>query len=393
MNRPATSANIWHLTRAGERLIGKSDAVHALEEEVSHAARSDAKVVITGESGVGKEVVAGLIHRLSPRRQAPVVNINCAGLPDALLGSELFGHVRGSFTDAYRDRPGLLESANGGTVFLDEIGEMSMQMQAVLLRFLETGEIQRIGAHRTETRVDVRVICATNKSLIDQIKAKKFREDLYYRLNVIHLVIPPLRARREDIPLFLTHFLTSFSKHHGLDRVPELADDALEALVAYAWPGNVRELKNVIERLIVRNQSEKIELASLSGEIVSGSPMQAPAAGPLEPRTSDTLFDRMVKEGESFWSAVYPIFMSRDLTRVDLRLIVKRGLEQTRGSYKLLGQLFNMKATDYKRFLNFLRKYDCHMPFQRFRTLSIAGKDGPEERAADGLPSASDATR
>ncbi len=261
-------------------------------------------MVLTGESGVGKEVVAALIHRLSPRRQAPVVNINCAGLPDSLLGSELFGHVRGSFTDAYRDRPGLLELANGGTVFLDEIGEMSMQMQAVLLRFLETGEIQRIGAHRTETRVDVRVICATNKSLIDQIKAKKFREDLYYRLNVIHLVIPPLRARREDIPLFLTHFLTSFTKRHRMDRVPELADDALEALVAYAWPGNVRELKNIVERLIVRNQSEKIELASLPGEIVHGSPMQARAAGPLEPTTSDKLFDRMVKEGESFWSAV-----------------------------------------------------------------------------------------
>ena len=260
---------------------------------------------------------------------------------------------------------------------------MSLQMQAVLLRFLETGEIQRIGAHRTETRVDVRVICATNKNLVDQLRAKKFREDLYYRLNVIHIVIPPLRARREDIQLFLRNFLTSYTRRHGLDQEPEFTEEAMAYLVAYSWPGNVRELKNVVERLIVRNRSGRVEPSDLPAEVMNGSSITAPLAGPVGPSTSDRLFKQMVKDGEPFWSVVYASFMSRDLTRADLRLVVKQGLERTQGSYKLLMQLFNMPAEDYKRFLNFLRKYDCHMPFQRFRTLSIDGKDRAKSVADD----------
>src|SRR5512138_2323412 len=173
--------------------IGSSPAIRAVEEEAGYAARSDAKVLLTGESGVGKEVVARLIHRDSARRNATFVTINCAGLPDTLLESELFGHVRGSFTGAYRDRPGLLETADRGTVFMDEVGEMSIRMQALLLRFLESGEVQRVGADRTQGRVDVRVIAATNRNLVDRIASKEFREDLYYRLNVIQLYIPPLR--------------------------------------------------------------------------------------------------------------------------------------------------------------------------------------------------------
>ena len=182
------------------QLIGQSPAITELREELEYAARSDAKILITGESGVGKEVLARLIHRHSNRAHAPLVTINCAGLPDSLLESELFGHVRGSFTGAYRDKPGLLETANNGTIFMDEVGEMSLRMQALLLRFLESGEIQRVGAERAQARVNVRVIAATNRNLIERIASKDFREDLYYRLNVIHLTVPALRDRRDDIP-------------------------------------------------------------------------------------------------------------------------------------------------------------------------------------------------
>ncbi|RPJ56599.1 MAG: sigma-54 factor interaction domain-containing protein, partial [Acidobacteria bacterium] len=183
----------------GEQLIGTSPAMRDLREEITYAARSDAKILITGESGVGKEILARQIHRQSNRARAQLVTINCAGLPDSLLESELFGHVRGSFTGAYRDKAGLLELANSGTIFMDEVGEMSLRMQALLLRFLESGEIQRVGAERAQARVNVRVIAATNRNLTERIASKDFREDLYYRLNVIHLTVPPLRERREDV--------------------------------------------------------------------------------------------------------------------------------------------------------------------------------------------------
>src|SRR5579862_1315779 len=174
--------------------------MQAISVEIDCAAKSDAKVLITGETGAGKEVVARLIHERSNRSRAPIMTVNCAGLPDSLLESELFGHVRGSFTGAYRDKPGLLELAPGGTVFLDEVGEMSVRMQASMLRFLDTGEIQRIGANRPHARADVRLITATNRDLLSQIAAGSFREDLYFRLNVIRLCLPPLRERTEDVP-------------------------------------------------------------------------------------------------------------------------------------------------------------------------------------------------
>jgi transcriptional regulator with GAF, ATPase, and Fis domain len=177
-------------------MVGVSPAVRGIEEEVHHAARTDAKVLITGESGVGKEIVAKLIHQRSNRGRGPLVTINCAGFPDSLLETELFGHVKGSFTDAYRDKRGWLEMAHGGTIFMDEVGEMSLRMQALLLRFLETGEIQRVGSDRRLPALDVRVITATHRRLLDRIADQSFREDLYYRLNVIHVVVPPLRDRR-----------------------------------------------------------------------------------------------------------------------------------------------------------------------------------------------------
>src|SRR3984885_5427637 len=207
-------------------LIGRSEAIRAIEAEVDTAARSDAKVLITGETGVGKEVVARLIHHRSARANSPLVTLNCAGLPDSLLESELFGHVRGSFTGAYRDKPGLLEMAPNGTVFLDEVGEMSARMQVVLLRFLETGEIQRVGSDRSHTRVNVRLITATNRDLQTQINSGAFREDLYFRLNVIRLTIPPLRERIDDIPLLIDYYLDTYGTQHRVTR-PQVSPPAM----------------------------------------------------------------------------------------------------------------------------------------------------------------------
>jgi transcriptional regulator with PAS, ATPase and Fis domain len=363
----------------GEHLIGRSSAIRELREELQYAARSDAKILITGESGVGKEVLARLIHRHSKRSRAQLVTINCAGLPDSLLESELFGHVRGSFTGAYRDKPGLLETANSGTIFMDEVGEMSLRMQALLLRFMESGEIQRVGAERAQARVDVRVIAATNRNLTERIASKDFREDLYYRLNVIHLTMPPVRDRREDVPELLEFFIAHYSQRHSLP-VPNLTPEALAHLVGYNWPGNVRELKNFVERLVLRARSGVITPADLPMEIIP--PPQEPVREPVRGAAIERMYERIVNGRESFWTVVYEPFMSRDMTRDDLRALISRGLEHTRGSYRILVQMFNMPEADYKRFLNFLRKHDCQMPFQRFRNLSARLEPGATDGAA-----------
>ena len=352
------------------QLVGTSAAIREIEQEIECAARTDAKVLLTGESGVGKEVVANLIHQDSRRRFAPFVAINCAGVPDTLLESELFGHVRGSFTDAHRDKRGWLEQAQGGTIFLDEIGEMSVRMQAVLLRFLENGEIQRVGSERMHSIVDVRVIAATNRNLLEQVAEKKFRDDLYYRLNVIHVAIPPLRARMEDIQPLLMHFMRASSDAHRVPQ-PRLMDETVARLLAYPWPGNVRELRNVAERLVVRARTDVIPPTDLPKEIVGKWEQPTSVVGPAPSLTPDRLYERMTVDGESFWTVVYEPFMARDITRDDLRALVSRGLEYTKGSYKLLLQVFNVAPGDYKRLLGFLRKYQCHLPFQKFRSASV----------------------
>ena len=349
-------------------MLGVSAAIRNVEDEIEYAARSGAKVLITGESGVGKEVVARLIHSRGSRRAAPLVPINCAGIPDSLLESELFGHVKGSFTDAHRDKAGWLERAHSGTVFMDEIGEMSLRMQALLLRFLETGEIQRVGSDRHVPNLDVRVIAATHRRLINLVAEKTFREDLYYRLNVIHIEVPPLRERREDIIILLNYFLASFGEMYSIPR-PELGMEAVKRLTEYHWPGNVRELRNVAERLILRCGTSRGDIDALARDLVrdvSGSRNVARPAKADVPQ-SQVLFERIVRGGASFWSVAYEPFMARDLTRRDIRDLVRLGLEHTRGNYKLLVTTFNMGPEEYKKFLNFLRKYQCHVPFQAFR--------------------------
>src|SRR5690349_10971685 len=315
-------------------LVGASRAMRDIEDEIVCASRSNAKILITGESGVGKEVVARLIHQRGPRAHSPLVTINCAGVPDTLLESELFGHMRGAFTDAYRDKRGWLDQAHGGTIFMDEVGEMSLRMQALRLRFLESGEIQRVGSDRVNSRVDVRVIAATNRDLMARIADKSFREDLYYRLNVIHLAIPPLRERKEDIEPLFAHFCRMYSQRHKIPQ-PIVTPDATDRLVSYRWPGNVRELKNVAERVVVRTRSGIVNQTDLPREINSACIAVASAPQAVRTRrTSEVLLERMFGGGESFWTVVYEPFMSRDITREDLRAIVTAGLEQTRGNYK-----------------------------------------------------------
>lgn len=337
-----------------------------LEQEALLAARSDAKVLITGESGVGKELIAQLIHAQSALRSIPLVTINCAGIPETLLETELFGHARGSFTDAYRDKPGRLKMADKGTIFMDEIGEMTDRMQSLLLRFLETGEIQPVGAQMPLCRVDVRVVCATNRNLEERVNENGFRADLYYRLNVIHLMVPPLRERVEDIPLLLEHFRDVYCARYHRPHV-RLAPETLRRLQEYTWPGNVRELKNVVERLVVRSRNDLLKLADLPAEVRYGAKNKPARAVDVDTARADMMLERMISGGQSFWSAVYQPFVEHDVTRDDIRLLVQNGLERTRGNYRVLVDLFNMSPGDYRRFLNFLRKHNCHQPFRQFR--------------------------
>ncbi len=238
-------------------LVGTSRAMATLREQTDAAARSEAKVLITGESGSGKEIVAHLLHRGSRRGRRRMAVLNCAGVPDTLLETELFGHARGGFTGAFRDRPGLFETAHGGTAFLDEVGEMSPRMQGVLLRFLETGELQRVGSPRVDMRADVRVVAATNRVLSDHVASGHFRLDLFNRLNLLHVHVPPLRERLCDVPELLAHFIDRYSTEYRL-APPLLSAGAVVRLMEHHRPGNVRELKNLAERLVVRASGDTV---------------------------------------------------------------------------------------------------------------------------------------
>lgn len=348
------------------QLIGNSHQMIELKQEIERIARSDAKVLITGESGVGKELVAKAIHFHSPRVDRTFVPVNCAGLPETLLESELFGHVKGSFTGAYRDKPGKLEIADEGTIFMDEVGEMTLRMQGLLLRFLETGELQKVGSDRIGRVVSVRVIAATNRNLQDMIAQGHFREDLFYRLNVIHFWVPPLRERKEDIPLMIEHFLDRFTRTNTYI-VRSFDPEAFQALCEYAWPGNVRELENVVERIVVTGRHEAARLEDLPPEIRA---QRGVALRPKRERrrtVADDLYKKLTEDRESFWTAVYPLYMQREITKQNMRELVRKGLEEARGNYKIVCKLFNMDPADYKRFLNFLRKHDCQLPFKEYR--------------------------
>jgi two-component system, NtrC family, response regulator HydG len=243
-------------------LVGRSRRMRELFRLIELMASSDAAGIITGESGTGKEVVARTIHALSARRAGPLVAINAAAIPEGLIESEIFGHEQGAFTGATRARPGCFELASGGTLFLDEIAEMPLSLQPKLLRVLEEGRARRLGASR-EVQFDVRVLAATNRSPAEAVRQGALREDLYYRLNVFELVVPPLRERAHDVPLLARHFVRTFNEKHGL-AVEGVSDDAAALFAAYAWPGNVRELRNVIERAVILARDGWIEARHLT---------------------------------------------------------------------------------------------------------------------------------
>jgi DNA-binding NtrC family response regulator len=264
--------------RNAQILMGESESTRTLRASIELAARSTAKVLLLGETGSGKEVAARLIHALGARKEAPFIAMNCSGVPDTLFASEMFGHVRGSFTGAYFDNPGRIAAADGGTFFLDEVAELNLAMQAALLRFLETGETQPIGAS-TCHRFDVRLIAATNRDLHTRIAKREFREDLFYRLDVLHIRVPSLRDRSADIAPLLRHYLAWCSQEQGAP-CPDLTPGAEALLCAYPWPGNVRQLKNIAERLVVRQGGEPVRIRDLPAEILlatNGGARSSPA--------------------------------------------------------------------------------------------------------------------
>jgi Nif-specific regulatory protein len=249
-----------------DNFVGQSDAIRSALAVAATAAKSRAAILITGETGTGKEMIANVIHYRSGRAEGPFIKVNCGALPDTLLESELFGHVKGAFTGALQGRKGRFEAAHHGTLFLDEVAEMSPHLQVRLLRVLQDGTFEPLGSNQT-VRVDVRVVAATNKVLREELRQGRFREDLYYRLNVIPIVLPPLRERREDVPLLVHHFLGVFSRENG-KAVTHLSQDVLDLLLEYPWPGNVRELENCIERAVILSPGETLLASILPAEII-----------------------------------------------------------------------------------------------------------------------------
>ena len=337
-------------------IIGAHASMQAMLRRVDRMAAGDDKVLITGETGVGKDLIARRVHASSRRSGRAFVPVNCAALTDALLESELFGHLKGSFTGADRERAGKLRQAHQGTVFLDEIGEMGPRMQAVLLRFLESGEIQAVGSDQT-ARVDVRVVTATNRCLPEMVTQGTFRADLLYRLQVLEVAVPSLRDRVEDIPALVAYFLA-----RG-DHPMTVTTAAMTQLQHYSWPGNVRELEHVLTRARLCAEGSIIDCAHIDlAQHVALRPSQDRRRS-----VTDDLYAAVTTPGQSFWTHAHALYKDHDLTRRDLRALIERGLTTTHGQYRSLLSLFGMPDADYTRFMNFLTSQRCHVPFGPFR--------------------------
>jgi len=303
-------------------IIGKSEKILEIFEIIEKVARTDSTVIITGETGTGKELIARAIHKCSPRKDRPFVPINCAAIPEQLLESEFFGYEKGAFTGAMRSRMGRIEFSNQGTLFLDEISSMSLELQAKLLRVIQEQEFERIGGLKT-IKVDFRLISATNQDLKEKIKEGTFREDLFYRLNVIPINVPPLRERKSDIPILVNHFLKELREHNKTS-VKRFSDKAMERLMQYHWPGNVRELKNLVERLSVLKQQGIIELDDIPSSMgISVIPQMKP------------LVDINIKKGISFHTQV---------AEFERRLLLE-ALEQTSWVKEKAAKLLKLKRT------------------------------------------------
>ena len=301
----------------GQEIVGQSALIEELRQQIAIAAPSSGRVLIQGENGSGKELVARAIHALSARRDGPFVEVNCAAIPEELIESELFGHERGAFTGAVARRRGKFELADQGTLFLDEIGDMSLKTQAKVLRALEEQAFERVGGKDT-IRVDVRVLAASNQNLPERIAAGAFREDLYYRLNVIPIEVPPLRQRKEDLPLLVAHFVTVFSAENG-KRPKTVSVEALAYFLSYDWPGNVRELRNMVERLVIMSPRDVIGPEDLP------PPLRPRVA---EPPADDAQRERTLKEAREAFERAFILSELRanewNMTRTAERLGIER---------------------------------------------------------------------
>jgi len=311
--------------RGADEIIGHSASIKAALDMARKVARHPSTVLITGESGTGKELVARLVHKSSPRADKAFVAVNCGAIPEPLLESELFGHVKGAFTSADRDKIGLFEEANGGTLFLDEIGELPAALQVKLLRALQEGEVRRVGA-TTSQRIDARVVAATNRDLGVDVASGRFRGDLYYRVNVVTIRLPPLRERAQDVPELALHFLRLYNARLGL-KVESISPAAMRTLMDYAWPGNVRELENVIERALVLSAGPTIEREHLSDII---APVSA-----AQPAVDDFSVKRQTEALE--------------------RTLIRRALERTNGNRTRAAQLLDLS---HRALLYKIRDYD-----------------------------------
>jgi Nif-specific regulatory protein len=382
-----------------EKILGRGPRMMELFRRLDSVVTSSANVLITGESGTGKELIAQAIHYNGSRKDKRFVAIDCGAIPENLIESELFGFKKGAFTGAMVDKKGLFEEADGGTIFLDEITNTSRTLQAKLLRVIQEREIRRVG-DSVDRRVDVRLIAATNRDLRQMVQSGEFREDLFYRLNVLNLNIPPLRERREDIPLLINHLIKELVQQNpGMPRT--ISRDATRMLMRYDFPGNVRELENLVESAYYMAQSNEIQIKDFPPEITqftqtkkisegaratektveAAEEIPTPTAKPLStPSTATesgeneeralTLYWKIRNEKISFWKVVKEPFMNREISKEVVREVVKIGLSETRGRYKDLMKHFNIPASDYTVFMNFLRKHNCQVDFKPFRQKS-----------------------
>lgn len=336
-------------------LLGRDPAFRDVQDRLRRFLPLDRPVLITGESGVGKEAFARALYLLGERRCGPFLSVNCAQFrSEHLLVSELFGHKKGTFTGATADRKGLFEQADGGVVFLDEVGEMTAEVQAMLLRTLDRGEVLPLGVSEPR-HVDVRVVAATNRDPAACVEAGTLRRDLYYRLAHLRLVVPPLRDRGDDWRIILTDSLHTLNREHGTDK--QLSDAALHRLGRYPWPGNVRELLALADSAYCVSPSGVIDVEHVSDPLRT-APRVGPTPGARRGDRTTHLFRSMERGQQTFWDAVHQPYLDRDLNRAQVRRIVADGLRVSGGRYKALLPLFGIDDDQYHKFMDFLRHHD-----------------------------------
>ena len=347
----AQSTKLWG-DRGAVQMVGRSRALRAAQEKLRRFLEVERPILLTGESGVGKELFARSLYLLSPRRGRKFLSINCAQYQnDDLLVSEIFGHKKGSFTGAWADNTGLFEAADGGILFLDEVGELSPRAQAMLLRALSEGEIKPLGESEVH-HVDVQVVAATNRQLPQMVAEKTFREDLYYRLRYLHVHVPPIREREDDWHLLVDFFLTKSNRSRAKRKC--LSASAWRMLSSYEWPGNVREIQSVVDVGCCLSDGSTIESETIE-EALAGEQSLKPADD--EAYVIRSTYAKMIEQGHDFWQVVREPFLDRELNRSQVRAIVRHGLSDANGSYKQLLQIFRIDSSEYLKFMDFLRHH------------------------------------